>query len=121
FDETVDGVNEGPFQGVGVTSVGEYGELNSNAFSFTGFSTGNVAFGGNSAEDSDYDRGSADGEVSENGLYAFETSPENQSLGIQSSTGNFAPGTITLRFQNRTAAPINSINVGYSVMIFNDQ
>lgn len=121
FDDTVDGVNDGHFQGVGVSSLGEFGELNSNAFAFTGFSSGNVAFGGNSPEDSDYDRGSAENNVSESGLYAFEISPDNQALGIQSATGNFAPGTVTLRFQNRTAAPITSINVGYSVAIFNDQ
>lgn len=121
FDTTVDGVNNGVFQGDGVIPIPQVGQLSSRAWAFTGFSDGALAFGGTSAEDSDYDRGTSNGGVVENGLYAFETSSSNFALGIQSGTGDFVPGTITLRLQNRTGATMTSINVGYKVYIYNDQ
>lgn len=121
FDATVDGVNNDVFQADGVAPVAGVGQLSSRGWAFTGFSDGAVAFNGTSPEDSDYDQGSSTGGVAENGLYAFETSPNNFALGIQSGSGDFTPGTITLRLQNRTGVTMNSINVGYKVYIYNDQ
>jgi len=121
FDATVDGVNNDVFQADGIASVAGVGQLSSRGWAFNGFSDGAVAFNGTSTEDSDYDRGTSTGGVTENGLYAFETSPDNFSLGIQSGSGDFTPGTITLRLQNRTGTTMTSINVGYKVYIYNDQ
>lgn len=121
FDTTVDGVNNDVFQADGVSSTAQVGQLSSRAWAFTGFSDGNVAFLGTSAEDSDYDQGVSEGGVSEGGLYAFETQPDNFSLGIQPATGDFAPGHVTLRFQNRTNAVMTTLNVGYKVYVYNDQ
>jgi len=121
FDATVDGVNNDVFQADGIAPVPQVGQLSSRAWAFTGFSDGAVAFGGTSPEDSDYDQGASNGAVSETGVYAFETQPDNFSLGIQPGTGDFAPGTITLKLQNRTGATMTSINVGYKVYIYNDQ
>ena len=120
FDNTVDGVNNGAFQGTGLSATGGSGELNSNTFAMTGFSTGNIQFGDASAEDTDYDKGFSSGEVTESGLYSFETSVGSGSLGIQTSVEDFAPGTVTIRFQNQTNAAITSINVGYKVFTYND-
>ncbi|MFY0481317.1 fibronectin type III domain-containing protein [Flavobacterium sp. PLA-1-15] len=121
FDATVDGVNNDVFQADGVSATAQVGQLSSRAWAFTGFSDGNVAFLGTSAEDSDYDQGASEGGVSEGGLYAFETQPDNFSLGIQPAAGDFAPGTVTLRFQNRTGATMTTLNVGYKVYVYNDQ
>lgn len=121
FDSTVDGVNNDVFQADGVSPTAQVGQLSSRAWAFTGFSDGNVAFLGTSPEDSDYDQGTSEGGVSEGGLYAFETQPDNFSLGIQPGTGDFAPGTVTLRFQNRTNDVMSSLNVGYKVYVYNDQ
>lgn len=120
FDDTVDGVNLGAFQGDGVKNPADLGELNSLAWSFSGFTSGNINFGGNSADDSDYDQGSSEGGVDIPGLYAFETKPDNFSIGVKPVVGNFAPGTTTLRFQNQTGTAVTSLNIGYTVYIYNN-
>jgi hypothetical protein len=120
FDATVEGVNTGVFDGGGVNPVAGSGELSSSAWSFSGFSN-NVAFGGSSAEDSSLENGASEGSVTEGGIYAFEVSPDNFALGIQPEAGEFAPGAITLRFQNQTISTINSISVGYKVYVRNDE
>lgn len=121
FDTTVDGVNLNAFQGDGFSTNSEAGELNSNAWAVTGFTDGAIAFGGTYTEDQDFDRRASEGGVTEGGIYAFETSPDNFSLGVQPATGDFAPGSVTLRFQNQTGSPITSLNIGYKVYIYNDE
>lgn len=122
FDGTVDGVNESTFQGDGLSPVSTTGYLNSNAWAITGFSDGAVAFGGTDIEDQDFDRGTSDGgDVIDGGVYAFETSTTNFSLGIQPATGDFVPGTVTLRFQNQTGAAVTSVSIGYKVYVYNDK
>jgi trimeric autotransporter adhesin len=121
FDNTVEGVNNDTFNGGGINTAPGLGELNSNAWAFTGFSDGAIAFGGQSVEESDsYENGTSDGGVIDGGLYAFEVSPDNFAMGFQPATGNFAPGSVTLRFQNQTAATVNSISIGYKVYVYND-
>lgn len=121
FDSTVDGVNTDAYQGDGLAPIAEVGQLSSRAWAITGFSDGPIAFGGTSAEDGDYDQGVSSGGTTDPGLYAFETQTDNSSLGIQPGTGDFAPGTITLKMQNRTGAVMTSLNVGYTVYVYNDQ
>lgn len=121
FDDTVDGVNLEDFQADGLAPTASSGSLNSNAWAITGFSDGNIAFGGTSAEDGDFDGGVSDGGVTDGGIYAFETAPANRSLGIQPATGDFAPGTVTLRFQNQTGSAISSLSFGYKVYVYNDE
>lgn len=121
FDNTVDGVNLDAFQGDGLAPLNDSGALNSNAWAIAGFSDGNVNFGGTSAEDSDFDGGISEGGVTDSGLYAFETPAGNRALGIQPGTGDFAPGTATLRFQNQTGSAITSLSIGYKVYVYNDQ
>jgi hypothetical protein len=121
FDDTVDGVNNDTFQGDGFSPTPETGELNSKAWAITGFSDGAVPFSGTSNEDEDFDRSVADGSVDVGGIYAFETSTDNFSLGIQPAANDFAPGSVTLRFQNETGGTINSINLAYRVYVYNDE
>ncbi|WP_294820292.1 T9SS sorting signal type C domain-containing protein [uncultured Flavobacterium sp.] len=121
FDNSVEGVNNGVYNGGSVTTSPSQGELNSNAWAFTGFSDGNIAFGGESPEDSAYESGVSDGNETEGGVYAFEVAPNNFALGIQPATGEFSPGSITLRFQNQTATPITSVSVGYKVYVNNNE
>ena len=121
FDSTVDGVNRGSFQGAGISPTDDAGDLNSNSWAITGFSTPDIGFGGTSTQNSAYDRGVSTGGVPEGGVYAFETSPNNFSLGVHTTDADFSPGTITLRVQNQTNVTVNSLNVGYKVFIRNDQ
>lgn len=121
FDSTVDGVNLGEFQGTGIAKVAEPGQLDSDSWAFTGFANGNIAFGGESPEDSSYENGVSDGDVDETGIYAFNVSEtaENYTLGIKPGGTDFNPGTITLRLHNRTSAAITSLSIGYKVYIKN--
>lgn len=121
FDTTVDGVNEGSFEAAGMSPALTSGELNSNAWAITGFSNGAIAFGGTSVDGQDYDRGESTGSVDIGGVYAFETSTNNNSLGIKPATGDFAPGSVTLRFQNQTGAAITSVSIGYKVYVYNNE
>lgn len=120
FDETVSGVNNGPFTGAGFDPATAAGQLNSNAWSLTGFEDGAIPFGGINSNP-DFGRGISSGGVSAGGIYAFETSANNKALGIQPSTKDFSPGTVTLRFQNQTSVPITSLSIGYKVYVYNDQ
>ncbi|WP_309641136.1 fibronectin type III domain-containing protein [Flavobacterium sp.] len=121
FDTTVDGVNEGTYQAAGLSPTLTSGELNSNAWAISGFSDGAIAFGGTSTDGQDFDRGIENGGVSIGGLYAFETVTNNYALGIQPATGDFVPGSATLRFQNQTGAAVTSVSIGYKVYVYNDQ
>lgn len=121
FDTTVDGVNQGGFEAAGMSPTLTGGELNSNAWAISGFSDGTIAFGGTSADGQDHDRGEATGNVTTGGVYSFETSENNNSLGIQPATGDFAPGSVTLRFQNQTGAAVTSLSIGYKVYVLNDE
>jgi hypothetical protein len=121
FDSTLDGVNNGAFTGGGISSVPEQGELNSYSWAFSGFSDGAVNFGGTNAEDTVYESGESTGGVTDAGLYGFEVAPDNHALGIQQASGEFAPGTLTFRYQNQTGTTITSLSVGYKVYVYNDE
>lgn len=121
FDNSVEGVNNGVYNGGSITTSPSQGELNSNAWAFTGFSDGAIAFGGESQEDSAYESGTSEGGETDGGVYAFEVAPDNYALGIQPATGEFSPGSVTLRFQNQTGAAISSVSVGYKVYVYNDE
>ncbi|WP_193810748.1 T9SS type A sorting domain-containing protein [Kaistella flava (ex Peng et al. 2021)] len=128
FDDTVDGVNLDTFQGIGMSKIVESGQLDSNSWAFSGFSGGNIAFAGNSVEDSSYENGPSDGEEDDTGIYAFNVGNSNNpnyTLGIQpggtGTSADFNPGSITLRIQNQTGATMTSASIGYKVYVYNDQ
>lgn len=124
FDDTVDGVNLDTFQGFGISKIVESGQLDSNAWAFTAFASGDIPFGGNSIEDSSYENGISDGGEDDTGIYAFNVgsaAAANYTLGIQPGGKDFNPGTVTLQIQNQTGAPMTSLNIGYKVYVYNDQ
>jgi len=122
FDNTVEGVNNLAYGGGGLNTTPDDGELNSNAFVFTQLTTGSVTFGTQTTEDSPaYGNGSSEGDVTDGGFYAFEVSDNNYSLGLQPTTGDYASGSTTLRFQNQTGAAITTLSVGYKVYVYNDE
>ncbi len=130
FDQTVDGINAGTFQGSGITPDPEMGQLDSNAWAFTGFAAGDLGFDESNVENSSYEMGISNGHVQATGIYGFNvgSSVENYALGIQPGVNSatplandFNPGTITLKIQNQTGAIMTSVNVGYKVYIYNDQ
>ncbi|WP_026978463.1 T9SS sorting signal type C domain-containing protein [Flavobacterium tegetincola] len=120
FDNTVSGVTNGAYVGSGFTTSPTSGQLNSNSWAVDGFEDGTITFGGTNTNP-DFGKGIATGGISESGIYAFQTSPNNVALGIQPGTEDFTPGTITLRFQNQTSSAITSISLGYKVYVYNDE
>ncbi|CAL2056446.1 T9SS type A sorting domain-containing protein [Tenacibaculum sp. 190524A05c] len=122
FDGTIPGVNEGVFQAVipGPSSTPVTGQLDSNAWEFVGFSNGPVLFDG-TAPGTDYYRGGSTGGTSSGGLYAFETSTGDFSLGIQGTGSDFTPGTVALKITNNTGSTVTSIDVSYEIWVLNDQ
>ncbi len=101
------------------------GRLNSNAWAVTGWSNGDLAFGGTQiTAATDYTRGVAAAAVTTGGFYASTVTPasaSNPTFMIQPGGGDFAPGTLTLRIQNNGTSAITDINLTYNLYIRNDQ
>lgn len=120
FDNTVNNVNNGQFAGTGFTPIPEVGQLNSYSWAMTGMSEGSLAFG-QIRTSSDFTGGISTGNVTSGGTYAFVVSEGNNALGFQPTGNDWAPGTVTLKLQNKTGAAINTLSVAYNVYIRNDQ
>lgn len=125
FDATVNGVNNEAFTGTGLQPSPNSGQLDSDAWAVTGWSDGNLAFGGTqSTASTDYTRGVSSGGVNTGGIYGFDvdaTAGVNRSLGIQPGGSDWAPGTLTLRIRNSTGATVGSFDIAYNVYVRNDQ
>ncbi len=121
FDTSVAGANSGTFTGTGFQPAPTVGQLDSDAWAVTGFSDGNLAFGGTFTT-GDYARGSSVDNVTTGGLYAFTGgSIIGSAIGIQPIAADFNPGTLTLRIQNATATPIVGFTLSYEIHVRNDQ
>ncbi len=96
------------------------GQLDSDDWAITGFSDGDLAFGG-TAVVGDYARGQSTGNVVTGGVYAFLVGAGDSSLGVQPSGSDFTPGTITLRLRNITGSPIDELVVEYLVWTLNNE
>lgn len=125
FDATVAGVSNGAYADSGFEPAPSIaGRLSSNAFSVTGWSDGNLAFGGTRITlNTDYTRGiSVGGGVTTGGMYAFDLgAPQNRAVGFQPGANDWAPGTFTLKVTNNTGSPVNSIDLSYKLFVRNDQ
>jgi hypothetical protein len=125
FDSTVSGVNDGAFTGAGFQSSTTAGQLNSDSWAVSGWSDGNLAFGGTqTTAGTDYTRGTTTGPVTTGGIYGYDvdSSPAvNRGLGIQPGGSDWAPGTVTLKVQNNTGQTVTSFDLSYVVYIRNDQ
>lgn len=117
FSTTVSDVNNGIFEGTGFTPSPGAGQLDSDAFSTSGFSADNVAFG-QTATSGDAARGTTSGGVSTGGIYGLITDP---ALYIQPGESDFTPGSITLRIKNMGPTNLQQITVSYDILILNDQ
>src|SRR5450432_555353 len=123
FDSTVAGVENDVYTAAGFQPTPTAGQLDSDAWSVSGVSSGGLSFGG-SATSGSLARGTSTGGISVAGVYAFDVDPTaavNTALGIQPDGFNFVPGSVTLRIQNNTTKILNSLTVAYKVFVRNDQ
>ena len=145
FDSNLGGVSSGQFLGHGFTTTPSAGELNSNAFSVTGFSDGSLPFSGSSIGtdgSNDLYRGDVSAAVTTEGVYAYNGTVTNVAAGTPFLGGATAPATgmasgtmaliqpsatefntnadLIIRAQNLTGEEIVSINVSADVCVRND-
>ncbi|MFQ3609800.1 MAG: fibronectin type III domain-containing protein, partial [Chloroherpetonaceae bacterium] len=119
FDNTRSGVNNDVFNGSGFQPSPGAGQLNSNAWAMTGWSDGSLAFSGTQVS-GDFARGNTTGPVTTGGVHALNDGGNRRFL-IQPAASDWAPGTLTLRIQNNTGAPLRQIDVAYDLFIRDDQ
>lgn len=108
------------FAGSGFAPEPLAGQLDSDLWRVTGLSDGDGAFGG-LHDGGDFARGASPGGVSSGGVYAFDVGGGNTILGTQPTSGDFTPGTFTLKIQNGSGATIDDLYVAYQAWVFNDQ
>ncbi len=120
FNSTVAGVNHKPFRGRGFSFAPAPGELDSRTWSINGLSDGEIPFG-QMGRQGDFARGHSTGGVTTGGIYAFEVTPGNFSLGIQPTEFDMNPGAITLKVTNHTGEPVNTLALAYKVWQYNDE
>jgi hypothetical protein len=122
FDNTVEGINNGTYSGGGYAPNPDNGELDSNGFFSTAYTSGAATFGIEPTEDSpEYGHGVAEGNVTDGGYYSFEVAPDNFAFGYQPSVEGYGTGSTTMRMQNQTATAITSLNIGFTTYIYNDK
>ena len=107
------------FTGSGFQPGGGGGTLNSDDWSATGFSEGDVAFGA-TAISGDFARGSTMGLVTTGGIYGVDILG-NQGLMVQPTADDFSPGSFILKILNNTGSDIGSIDLAYTIYVLNDQ
>ena len=108
------------FTGSGFTPNPGAGQLDSDAWSVTGLSDGDLTFGGTQIS-GDFARGSSTGGVSTGGIYGFEVEPGNNILGVQPTGSDFTPGEFVLKLQNDGTSTVTEVDVDYVIRFLNDQ
>ena len=125
FDSTVAGVSNGAWAGLGfMPGATTTGTLDSNAWALTGWTNGDLIFGGTQTTPStDFARGSATAPVTTGGMYAFSGGniTTGVALGFQPGTGDWAPGTLTLKLSNTSSSLITGFSIAYKLWVRNDQ
>lgn len=119
FDQTVEGINNGTFDGSGFSSSPAIGQINSNGIITKGLSDSDMNFGDN-LSDGDFARGSSEGNKITGGVYSFEIATNNFALGIQPGNSDFTPGEIILKVQNNTDAALSELSINYSILVLNN-
>lgn len=119
FDESLSGVNEGSFAGLGLSSNPLLGELDSDAWIVNGCSDGDTQFSDVNNTD-DYARGTSTGGITSGGIYAFNTG-SNSTFGWQSTGSDLSPGEIILKIQNQSNFSIERLEISYTIWLYNDQ
>lgn len=113
------------FDGSGFASVPSVGQLDSDEWAITGFSNGDLAFGGTqTTTNTDFTRGDSDGGETSGGIYSFDTDESGGSgniiFGVQPGGSDFTPGTMTLRIQNNTGITITDLTLSYNIYVLNN-
>jgi len=106
------------FQGKGFAPSPTHGQLDSNAWRFSGLSQGDTSYGG-LYDSGDYARGISSGGVTTGGMYAFDIDGDI-ALGVQATAGDFTPGTIALKVANDTGNTIDELQVSYDLYLYNN-
>lgn len=123
FENTVSGAAEGVFDGSGFSPLPSAGGLDSDAWSVTGFSDGDLAFGG-TVLSGDLARGTTFGGTGTGGLYALADFPDSggRALHFQPGGTDVTPGSVTLKIVNLDKLfVIRQIAVSYDIYEYNDQ
>lgn len=124
FDETVEGINNGIFQGTGFTSNPADGQLDSDGITANGLTDGTLEFGGTQS-DNDFARGTSTGKIGGGGLYAFDIDStennEDYAIGVQPTGIDFTPGTILVKITNNTQKTISALSVTFDIFVFNNE
>jgi len=103
---------------VGFSPTPATGGLSSNDWAISGFSDGDLNFGGTNAN-ADYTRGGTLGATG--GIYGPTTgSPGAPFLAIRLSDTDFSPGVITARFKNTGTHKFIQLGIAYDLLVFND-
>ena len=108
------------FAGSGFAPSPSSGQLDADNWQITGFSDGNLAFGGTRTT-GDYARGVTGGNVTVGGIYGYSGGLGNQALYIQPAASDFVPGTITTRYLNITGTTITSVDFSYVIYNYNNE
>jgi len=123
FETGITGVSSGPFDGIGFAPAPLSGQLDSRAWSITGFSDGDLLFGA-TAVSGDLARGAiSGGGTSIGGLYALADfpSPDDRALAVQPGGTDFTPGAIVLKIVNLDPNEIIvQLHVSYDIYERND-
>ena len=98
--------------------------ITSNDWAISGLKNQDIDFGetGNNKDfKGENDGTGTGGKGGGEGIWAFETSSNDFSLGVLPAKKTFTPGTFTLKIQNNTGQSINSLTVDYDIFIYNLQ
>ena len=121
FDQSVLGINNGSFGGLGLGNPPQSGQLDSRSWRILGMSDAPATSFGSTLTTGDFARGVSSGGIGTGGLWAFEITTGNKALGVQPLTSDFNPGSITLRLDNRTVDTLTSLQIAFTTYVFNDQ
>lgn len=108
------------FDGSGFSPNPSAGQLDSNQWAIDGLSDGPLDFG-ETGTSGDFAKGLKSGSVSAGGIYAFDIGDGNTALGVQPGGSDWTPGSFTLKMQNNTGQTITTLDVAYSIYLYNDQ
>jgi hypothetical protein len=93
--------------------------LDSTLWRITGASEGDSQFGGTHAG-GDLGRGVSPGGVSTGGIYAFDLPGGQRGLGVQSTGGDFTPGSIIRRIPALWPQALDALVVLFDLWVLND-
>lgn len=116
--ETAGVVAEG-FAAAGLSPSPVPGQLDADAWRILGFSDGDVDFG-EEVTSGDVARGVSPGGETIGGLYAFTVAAEDVAMGVQPTSGDFAPGNLILALPS-PSDDLRALELACRFWTFNDQ